>query len=83
MSDLNFKFEEVKEKPHRSYRKGSKYDPVIDKFMSGSAKIVKVDIPSRDANYIRTQLVKRIEARSLSGKVEASVVNNVAYLEKK
>jgi hypothetical protein len=35
----------------------------------------------KDANYLRTQLTKRIEARDLGG-VKVSVVNNVCYLEK-
>ena len=83
MSDVNFKLEEVKEKPHRKYRKGSKYDPVIDKFMESKSKLVKVEVPGKDANYIRTQLKKRIDAREISDEVEISVVNNVAYLEKK
>jgi len=83
MSDVAFKLEEVKEKPHRKYRKGSKYDPVIDKFIEGKSKLVKVEVPGKDANYIRTQLKKRIDARDLSAEVEVSVVNNVTYLEKK
>ena len=82
MSDVNFKLEDVKEKPHRRYRKGSKYDPVLDKFLDGKSKLVKVEVPGKDANYIRTQLKKRIDARSCGEVVEVSVVNNVAYLEK-
>jgi len=82
MSEVSFKFEDVKEKPHRRYRKGSKYDPVLDKFLEGKAKLVKVEVPGKDANYIRTQLKKRIDARGCGGEAEASVVNNVAYLEK-
>jgi len=79
---MNFKLEEVKEKPHRRYRKGSKYDPVLDRFLEGKAKLVKVEVPGKDANYIRTQLKKRIDARGCGDKAEVSVVNNVAYIEK-
>jgi hypothetical protein len=44
---------------------------------------VKVDVPGKDANYLRTQLKKRIDARDIQNKIEVSVVNNIAYLEKK
>jgi len=39
-------------------------------------------VERKDANYLRTQLNKRIEARRLRG-VKVSVVNNTCYLEKK
>lgn len=81
MSDVSFNLKAVSEKPSRRYRKGSKYDPIIDAFMSGPDSLVTVEVPGKDANYLRTQLKKRIDARNLSG-VEVSVVNNVCYLEK-
>ncbi len=81
MSDISFKLEPVSEKPTRKYRKGSKYDPVLDAFISGTDNLVAVTVPDKDANYLRTQLNKRIDARKLSG-VKVSVVNNVCYLEK-
>ena len=81
MSAISFNLQPVDEKPSRRYRKGSKYDPILDAFMSGEANLVQVTIEGKDANYLRTQLNKRIEARNLSS-VKVSVVNNVAYLEK-
>ncbi len=81
MSDVSFNLEPVSKKPSRKYRKGSKYDPILDAFLSGMATLVTVSVPSKDANYLRTQLNKRIDARKLSG-VKVSVVNNVCYLEK-
>ena len=81
MSEIGFNLQPVDEKPSRKYRKGSKYDPILDAFMSGEANLVQVTIEGKDANYLRTQLNKRIEARNLSS-VKVSVVNNVAYLEK-
>ena len=83
MGELAFKFVDVENKPHRKYREGSKYDPIIDKFCEGKSDLVRVDVPGRDANYIRTQLKKRIDARDIGNQVEVSVVNNVAHLEKK
>jgi hypothetical protein len=66
----------------RKYRKGSKYDPIIDTFVQGEFGLVEVTLEGKDANYLRTQLNKRIEARRLGSNVKVSVVNNVAYLEK-
>ena len=78
-----FSFAPVKEKPSRKYRKGGKYDPILDAFKDGKDNLVAVTIDGKDANYIRTQLNKRIEAnkRKYRGFV-ISVVNDVCYLEK-
>ncbi len=81
MSDVTFKLQPVDEKPTRKYRKGSKYDPLLDAFMSGSHNLVKVEVPGKDANYLRTQLNKRIDSRNIHT-LTVSVVNNVCYLEK-
>ena len=81
MSDISFELQPVDEKPSRKYRKGSKYDPVLDAFLEGSDKLVTVAVEGKDANYLRTQLTKRIDARNITN-VKVSVVNNVAYLEK-
>ena len=81
--DLAYKLVDVEKKPSRKYRKGSKYDPIIDKFQSGKSSLVKVEVADKEANYVRTQLKKRIDARELGKQVEVSVVNNIAYLEKK
>jgi len=81
MSDVSFNLQPVEEKPTRKYRKGSKYDPLLDAFMSGVNDLVAVNVAGKDANYLRTQLNKRIDARNLPG-VKVSVVNNVCYLEK-
>jgi hypothetical protein len=50
--------------------------------LEGDDTLVEVSIAGKDANYLRTQLNKRIEARELGDRVKVSVVNNVAYLEK-
>lgn len=70
----------VEKKPNRRYRKGSKYDPILDAFLENDADIVEVTVKNKDANYVRTQLKKRIDARELD--VEVSVANNKTYLEK-
>ena len=81
MGELRFNLTPVTEKPSRRYRKGSKYDPVLDAFTSGYENLVAVEVSGKDANYLRTQLNKRIDAKKLTG-VKVSVVNNIVYLEK-
>ena len=81
MSDIKFDLKPVDEKPSRKYRKGSKYDPVLDAFIERTDNLVAVTVEGKDANYLRTQLIKRIDARKITN-VKASVVNNVVYLEK-
>ena len=76
-----FKLTPVKSKPSRKYRKGSKYDPILDAFIESDLPIVEVETDA-DANYVRTQLNKRIQARKIEKKVKISVVNNRCYLEK-
>jgi hypothetical protein len=83
LSEVKFDLKPVEKKPSRKYRKGSKYDPIIDSFLEGKHDLVKVGVAGKDANYLRTQLKKRIDARDLQSKIEVSVVNNIAYLEKK
>lgn len=80
MSGVSFDLSPVEKKPSRRYRKGSKYDPVIDKFLEDKDKLVTVEVAGKEANYIRTQLKKRVDARDL--KIDVSVVNNKVYLEK-
>ena len=82
MSEMKFEMTPVKKKPSRRYRKGSKYDPIIDAFLRGENDLVEVGVKGKDANYLRTQLNKRIEARDLADQVKVSVVNNAAYMEK-
>lgn len=79
---MKFSLKPVRKKPSRRYRKGSKYDPIIDAFLGSSEDLVEVNVEGRDANYLRTQLNKRIEAKDLRTEVKTSVVNNVLYLEK-
>jgi hypothetical protein len=80
MGEVSFNLTPVTEKPSRRYRKGSKYDPILDTFLAGTDALVAVEIAGKDANYIRIQLNKRIDARNL--RVKVSVVNNITYLEK-
>ena len=80
-TSVEFSFKSTTKKPTRKYRKGSKYDAVLDGFLEQDNKLVEVYVPDKDANYLRTQLNKRIEARNIKD-VKVSVINNVCYLEK-
>ena len=82
MADVKFELKPVNMKPSRRYRKGSKYDPILDVFVQGEDRLVEVSIEGKDANYLRTQLNKRVEARRMGGAIKVSVVNSVTYLEK-
>ena len=81
MDNMKFELKPLEKKPSRRYRKGGKYDPIMDSFIEGTNNLVEVTVEGKDANYLRTQLNKRIEARGIK-KVKTSVVNNVLYLEK-
>ena len=81
MSEIKFDLKPIEDKPSRRYRKGSKYDPILDTFVDGDEELVEVSVKGKEANYLRTQLSKRIEARDLES-VKVSVINNVVYLEK-
>lgn len=81
MSAVKFDLQPVTEKPSRKYRKGSKYDPIIDTFVKGEANLASVNVEGRDVNYLRTQLNKRIDAKNITN-IKVSVVNGICYLEK-
>ena len=61
MSEVEFNLKPIEEKPTRRYRKGSKYDPILNRFVERAANLVEVSMEGRDANYLRTQLNKRYE----------------------
>jgi len=42
MSGIKFELKPVDEKPSRRYRKGSKYDPVLDAFLEAEDTLVEV-----------------------------------------
>ena len=62
-------------------REGSKYDPILDRFIEGKHDLVKVEVENRDASYMRWKMVRLIRARDLEDRVKASVVNGVMYRE--
>jgi hypothetical protein len=84
MTTENFEFELMTETemPNTTYQKGSKYDPILDKFLASGIKIVSIKPKGEeDANYMRTQIKKRLDKRKMNDKITASVVNNKVYLQ--
>ena len=81
MRGVTFELKPVDGKPKRTHRR-SKYDPIIDEFLSGGNDLVRVEVEDRDADYMRYQLIRIIESRGLEKLVKASVVNGELYLEK-
>ena len=83
MSEIRFELKPVAEKRKRRFvKRESKYAPILDRFIGGEHDLVKVEVENRDANYMRVQLIKLIEARGLEDRVKASVANGELYLEK-
>jgi len=82
MGELRYTLKPVESKPRRRYRRGSKYDPIIDAFLESGKDVVEVEVEGKNPNYVRMQLNKRIELRGLGDKVRTSVINNVLYLER-
>ncbi len=80
MEKVKFSLKPIEEKPTRTYRKGSKYDPILKAFLEGKDKLATVSVENKDPNYLRTQINKRINAKGY--KVTVSVVGNQVYLEK-
>jgi hypothetical protein len=86
-SQVKFEFEDVNEKEKRRYKKGSKYDPIIDAYLISPKYKAKGDGLQKlepkdeiDSSYLSLQIKKRIVIRELPIKV--SVSNGIIYFEK-
>lgn len=81
MSELDFSMESVTERRKRaSFGKRSVYDPIINKFLEGDAKLVEIQVQGKKAGYVKTQLSRRIKSRGLDISVES--VSDYVYLER-
>lgn len=80
MKDVNIYVESVGKLPDRTYKKGSIYDPVLDAFLKGKDKTVRISSEGKTATYLRTALLKRVNLRELS--MEIKTVNNEVYMIK-
>ena len=82
MPAIKFDFKPVMRAPARKYTKKSKYDPVIDRFLDSSDRLWQVNVENVDANYLRTQINKRIKVRDLTEDIKVFVINDIVHLEK-
>ena len=58
------------------------YDSIIDSFIFSESNTVKVQVEGKDPGYLRSQLLRRIDARYLGDIIEAEVVDRSLYLSK-
>jgi hypothetical protein len=83
MANNSFTLVDVEEKPRKTSSRKNKYQPIITMFCEKTSNLCRVEVPGKNANYVRLQLKKRIDALELGKEVKASVINGVVYLEKK
>ena len=79
---MRFELKPVSEKPKRSFRKRSKYAPILDWFVEGGHGIVEVEVEGMSASYVRAQMIKLIGERGLGDRVKATVLNGALYVER-
>jgi hypothetical protein len=80
MGEMRFELKPVDERPKRRFKRRSKYDPIIDRFLTEKHDLVRVE--DKDAGYMRINLNRLIIARGMKDRVKASVVSGGVYLEK-
>lgn len=86
MDNEKFGFKTVDAKESRKFKKGSKYDPMLDKLFeymkkNNSKKPVELEMEIEDPSYLRLQLKKRLDARKITD-ITVSVSNKKVYFEK-
>jgi hypothetical protein len=82
MGEMRFELKPVDERPKRRFKRRSKYNPIIDRFLIEKHDLVKVEVKDKDAGYIRINLNRLIISRGMKDRVKASVVDGGLYLEK-
>jgi hypothetical protein len=80
MSEIKFTMREVKEKREKKIKRGSIYDPMIDRFLEAGHDLVEIEVEGKKPDYVAGMLKKRIRARGLE--IKATAVSDVVYLEK-
>ena len=81
MSEIKFEMKKVDKKRERISAKRSIYDPIIDQFIEGGEELVEISVQDKTANYMVSQLKKRVDVRNLE--IEVSHAQGFVYLEKK
>jgi len=80
--EIPYELEEVEELPRRRFIKGSKYDAILDDFLSRGAEKALLKVPGVAPNYLATQLRKRIKAKPEYEGIKVAVISNQVYLIK-
>jgi len=75
MGEIRFELKPVDERPKRRFKRGSKYDPIIDRFLMENHDLVKVEVKDKDVGYMRINLNRLIISRGMKDRVKASVVD--------
>jgi len=70
---------EVKELPSRRFKKKSKYDPVLDKFLESGIPLAIVRFPDTTTKYLSVQLKKR--TNKYYPEIKVNVRNGEVYLQ--
>jgi len=79
--ELKFEIKAVKKKPTRKYRKGSKYDAILEGFVTANVPLAEIEVEGKTASYLSTQLSKRLEDNTKLAHISVSTANGMCYLE--
>lgn len=79
--EMKFAINPVKKKPTRKYRKGSKYDVIVEGFVKANIPLAEVEVEGKTASYLSTQLGKRLEDNKKLVHISVSTANGMCYLE--
>jgi hypothetical protein len=80
MGEIRFQMRPVTEKRERKVKRGSIYDPMIDRFLESGHDLVEIEVEDKKQSYVAAMLNKRIQVRGLE--LKATAVSDVVYLEK-
>jgi len=80
MSEIKFQMRPVTEKREKKVKRGSIYDPLIDRFLESGHDLVEIEVEDKKPSYVAGMLKKRIQVRGLE--LKATAVSDVVYLEK-
>ena len=80
MSEIRFTMREATEKREKKIKKGSIYDPIIDKYLESGHDLVEIVVEEKKPSYVATMLKKRFQVRGLE--LKATAIHDVVYLEK-
>ena len=78
---VEYTFNPISKKPTRKYRKGSKYDPILEGFIKSGHALAEVSVEGKTASYLKTQLKNRLDDNSKLAHITVSTANGQCYLE--